>query len=221
MGGVKCQPSQHHPIDDPGKYEMKRSAFAVLASLTGVSACTIAPTVPSVMALPGTGKTFDQFRIDDGSCRQFASEQVGGVSANKAATTSAVGSAVVGTALGAAAGAASGAWIALHPADAALIPDRYDDPTDLLIRVAGYLRRMGAPAAEIEGLVALGLSCGIVGCRLRKGRNEIDDRHVAELGERRVGRRFRRGRRGGRRARCLPRRALRERGRTECCDGCA
>lgn len=85
---------------------MKRSAFALLASLTCVSACTIAPTTPSVMALPGTGKTFDQFRIDDGSCRQFASEQVGGVSANKAATTSAVGSAVVGTALGAAAGAA-------------------------------------------------------------------------------------------------------------------
>ena len=47
---------------------------------------------------------------------------------------------------------ASGAWVALHPADAALIPDRYDDPTDLLVRVAGYLRRMGAPAEEIEGL---------------------------------------------------------------------
>ena len=58
------------------------------------------------MALPGTGKTFDQFRIDDGSCRQFASGQVGGVSASQAATTSAVGSAAVGTALGAAAGAA-------------------------------------------------------------------------------------------------------------------
>ena len=31
MGGVKCQPSQHHPIDDPRKYEMKRSAFALLS----------------------------------------------------------------------------------------------------------------------------------------------------------------------------------------------
>src|SRR5512132_459649 len=27
---------------------------------------------------------------------------------------------------------ASGAWISLHPADAALITDRYDEPTDLL-----------------------------------------------------------------------------------------
>lgn len=85
---------------------MKRSAFALLASLTAVSACTIVPTAPSVMALPGAGKTFDQFRVDDGSCRQFASEQVGGVSANQTASTSALGSAAVGTALGAAAGAA-------------------------------------------------------------------------------------------------------------------
>jgi len=58
------------------------------------------------MALPGSGKTFDQFRADDASCRQFAFEQVGGVSANQAATASAVGSAAIGTALGAAAGAA-------------------------------------------------------------------------------------------------------------------
>ncbi|MFM0280470.1 hypothetical protein P0D75_20860 [Paraburkholderia sediminicola] len=63
-------------------------------------------TAPSVMALPGTGKTFDQFRADDASCRQYAFSQVGGVSANQAATASAVGSAAIGTALGAAAGAA-------------------------------------------------------------------------------------------------------------------
>lgn len=106
MGGVKCRPSQHQPIDDPGEYEMKRSEFVLLASLTCVSACTIAPTAPSVMALPGTGKTFDQFRIDDGSCRQFASGQVGGVLANQAATASGAGRAALGTALGAAAGAA-------------------------------------------------------------------------------------------------------------------
>jgi uncharacterized protein YcfJ len=58
------------------------------------------------MALPGTGKTFDQFRADDASCRNFAYQQIGGVTADQAATNSAVGSAVVGTALGAAAGAA-------------------------------------------------------------------------------------------------------------------
>lgn len=90
---------------------MKHSRFALvtaLASLGILSACAIVPTGPSVMALPGTGKSFDQFRADDGSCRQFAFEQTGGVSTNQAATASALGSAAIGTALGAAAGAAFG-----------------------------------------------------------------------------------------------------------------
>ena len=47
---------------------------------------------------------------------------------------------------------ASGAWISLHPADAELIHDRYDEPDDLLDRVAAALRRMGAPAEELEPL---------------------------------------------------------------------
>jgi uncharacterized protein YcfJ len=88
--------------------EMKYSRYVVFASLSFLGACAVVPTGPSVMALPGTGKTFDQFRADDNSCRQFAFQQVGGVSTNQAATNSAVGSAVVGTALGAAAGAAFG-----------------------------------------------------------------------------------------------------------------
>lgn len=79
-------------------------AALALAGLLG--ACAYMPVGPSVMALPGTGKSFDQFRADDGSCRQYAFEQSGGVSAGQAATASAVGSAAVGTALGAAAGAA-------------------------------------------------------------------------------------------------------------------
>lgn len=47
---------------------------------------------------------------------------------------------------------ASGAWIALHPADAALIEARYDEPTDLLERVGAMLRRVGAPADELDSL---------------------------------------------------------------------
>jgi glyoxylase-like metal-dependent hydrolase (beta-lactamase superfamily II) len=47
---------------------------------------------------------------------------------------------------------ASGAWVALHPADAALITDRYDEPTDLLAQVGTMLRRMGAPGEEILAL---------------------------------------------------------------------
>ncbi len=47
---------------------------------------------------------------------------------------------------------ASGAWVGLHPADAALIEDRYDDPDDLIERMGAMLRRDGAPAEEIETL---------------------------------------------------------------------
>ncbi|MGN4106265.1 YMGG-like glycine zipper-containing protein [Burkholderia gladioli] len=82
-----------------------RWAF-VAAGVGLLSACAVMPPGPSVMALPGTGKSFDQFQVDDGNCRQYAANQVGGVSANQAATASAVGSAAIGTALGAAAGAA-------------------------------------------------------------------------------------------------------------------
>lgn len=47
---------------------------------------------------------------------------------------------------------ASGAWVALHPADASLIHDRYEDTGDLLERVGAMLRRVGAPAEELDSL---------------------------------------------------------------------
>lgn len=88
---------------------MRRSLiFPVLIMIAVLPACATLPTGPSVMVLPGTGKSFDQFRMDDYSCRQFAYEQVGGVTGQKAAQKSAVTSAAVGTALGAVAGAAIG-----------------------------------------------------------------------------------------------------------------
>ncbi len=45
----------------------------------------------------------------------------------------------------------SGAWIALHPADAELIHDRYTDPTQLLERMGNRLRTWGAPPDELDG----------------------------------------------------------------------
>ena len=72
-----------------------------------LTACASVPTGPSAMALPGTGKSFDEFRVDDASCRQFAQDQLGGTSANQASNDSFVKSAAVGTALGAAVGAAA------------------------------------------------------------------------------------------------------------------
>ncbi|HQS21546.1 MULTISPECIES: YMGG-like glycine zipper-containing protein [unclassified Acidovorax] len=79
------------------------SVSLLVLALTG---CTVMPTGPSVTVLPGSTKSFEQFRYDDVNCRQYAHMQVGG--ANEAVNQSAVGSAVVGTAIGALAGAALG-----------------------------------------------------------------------------------------------------------------
>lgn len=82
--------------------------LSLLVVVTLFTGCASIPNGPSVMVLPGENKNFDQFRIDDATCRQFAFEQVGGASGQQAAQNSAVTSAVVGTIIGAAAGAAIG-----------------------------------------------------------------------------------------------------------------
>lgn len=82
--------------------------WSLFAAVLGLAACTTVPTGPAVMVLPGTGKSFEQFRFDDGVCRQFSFDQVGGQTAARAQENSAVTSAVVGTAVGALAGAAIG-----------------------------------------------------------------------------------------------------------------
>jgi hypothetical protein len=81
------------------------SALGAIALLAG---CVSVPSGPGVMVLPGTGKSFDQFRADDVDCRQFAYYQAGGSTPDNAAASSAVSSAAVGTLIGAAAGAAFG-----------------------------------------------------------------------------------------------------------------
>ena len=85
---------------------MQMPKFPVLVTLLALGACVTTPSGPSVMVLPGTGKTFDQFRADDGLCQQYAAAQVGGQTPDAAAGSSGVRSAAVGTILGAAAGAA-------------------------------------------------------------------------------------------------------------------
>ena len=84
---------------------MMKKALALIA-LAFLAACATTPTGPSVMVLPGSGKTFDQFRFDDNECRQFALEHSGGKEANQAAEDAGVKSAVAGAAIGALAGAA-------------------------------------------------------------------------------------------------------------------
>jgi hypothetical protein len=86
---------------------MRASAALVAVSGLLLTACATVPSGPSIMALPGSGKTFDEFQSDDGNCRQWAFQQSG--SAADAANQTTASSAVVGTLLGAAAGAAIGA----------------------------------------------------------------------------------------------------------------
>lgn len=78
------------------------------AIILAAAGCVSLPNGPSVMVLPGTGQSFDQFRNDDAVCRQYAYYQVGGQTASQATVSSGATSAAVGTALGAAAGAAIG-----------------------------------------------------------------------------------------------------------------
>ncbi|EEA00200.1 conserved hypothetical protein [Burkholderia sp. H160] len=91
----------------------KRRLFIVAAVISQAGIVTLAgcastatPMSPTVMALPGTGKSFEQFRSDEAMCQQFASRQTGGASTQSTASSSALGGTAIGTALGAAAGAA-------------------------------------------------------------------------------------------------------------------
>ena len=89
---------------------MKRKLLAI-ATLVGVglSACAIAPpSGPNVMALPAQGKTFEQFRADDTTCQQYASDRIGNDTPQQSANESGAASAAVGTTIGAAAGALIG-----------------------------------------------------------------------------------------------------------------
>jgi hypothetical protein len=81
-----------------------KSKLAV--GLVLLSGCATLPDGPSVTALPGTGKSFEQFRADDQMCRQYGLEQVGGLRPGQAATESIQKSAGAATVLGAVAGAA-------------------------------------------------------------------------------------------------------------------
>jgi len=86
---------------------MRASAALVAVSGLLLTACATVPSGPSVMALPGSGRTFEEFQNDDAGCRQWAFQQSG--SASDAANHTTASSAAIGTLLGAAAGAAIGA----------------------------------------------------------------------------------------------------------------
>jgi hypothetical protein len=85
-----------------------KSRVMLLVIIPLLSACAVMPSGPSVMVLPGVGKPFDQFQVDDMLCRQFAETQTG-IPPGEAGRRSTVNTAALGTLLGAGAGAAIGA----------------------------------------------------------------------------------------------------------------
>jgi hypothetical protein len=80
-----------------------------LGGALALAACAAPPPGPSVMALPGQGKSFAQFQRDDAGCRQYADARTGYGAATAQANQAGVGTALLGTGLGAAAGALFGA----------------------------------------------------------------------------------------------------------------
>jgi len=87
---------------------MKKTILALSAVALFAGCATPPPTGPSVMVLPGSGKSFDQFRFDDNECRQYSFQSIGGTTVADTQSNSAVKSAAVGTAIGAAAGGLMG-----------------------------------------------------------------------------------------------------------------
>ena len=83
--------------------ERRFSAGVLLLSVALVAGCASMPTGPSVLVLPGSGKSLNDFRASDFQCRHYAAQQIGGRSEDPT-----VRNAVIGTAVGALAGAAIG-----------------------------------------------------------------------------------------------------------------
>ena len=80
--------------------------FLVIAILGG---CATIPTGPTVRVMPGQGKPFEVFAEEDYMCRQWAQQQIGGVSPSETANQNLANGAILGTLLGAGVGAAIGA----------------------------------------------------------------------------------------------------------------
>jgi uncharacterized protein YcfJ len=88
---------------------MKLRSLALCASFSTLllSACASIPVGPSVAVMPGPGKPFDQFNIDNSICKNFARHELG-VDPNEVAREQVLSGAAAGAVLGAASGALMG-----------------------------------------------------------------------------------------------------------------
>jgi hypothetical protein len=81
--------------------------FFVAIAFLALAGCATIPKGPSVMVLPTPGKSFEQFRAEDATCRQWARQQIG-LSPRETVNQNTATGAIVGTAIGAGVGAAIG-----------------------------------------------------------------------------------------------------------------
>lgn len=81
-----------------------------MTGLIALGGCVTVPQGPTVMVMPGAGKSFEVFQADMGVCQQFAQVSIGGPTqaAQANAGASVAGGAVAGAAVGALFGAATG-----------------------------------------------------------------------------------------------------------------
>lgn len=84
------------------------ASLRILLPCLVLAGCATVPSGPSVMVLPGTGRSFDEFRADDQACRYHAWQQIGGEQGTRAANEAALRDAAIGAGIGALAGAIIG-----------------------------------------------------------------------------------------------------------------
>jgi uncharacterized membrane protein len=84
-----------------------RNLALVLAAVL-LGGCATMPTGPSVMVMPGSGKSFEVFQSDDLACRNWAAQQTG-QQPSEAVNQNLLSGAAIGTLVGAGLGAGIGA----------------------------------------------------------------------------------------------------------------
>ena len=139
---------------------MNRLSFGAAVAALLLVGCTTVPTGPSTMALPGTGKHFDQFRADDAECRQYAFDTIGGQTAAGTQQDTAVRSAVAGAALGALAGGAisGGHKIARHEIPPDMVEDLLDITFDRYFSTGSLLGTVESCEPMVNRLIEIGVN---------------------------------------------------------------
>jgi uncharacterized protein YcfJ len=85
----------------------KANSTALLVAAIFLAACASMPTGPDVAVMPGPGKSFEQFQMDDHVCRDHAERSLQ-ANPNQVGAANVAQGAAVGTVAGAAAGALLG-----------------------------------------------------------------------------------------------------------------